>query len=109
MDTKSKMIPGPWKAQLSDNVGRGWEVIDKRSDNGDIIAAIDPDDILTELGHSNEKTAQAIASVPDLIEALEEIIEYPLNVEGYNSLDAVRLRFVDMQTIARAALAKAGA
>ena len=79
MDTKSKITPGPWIANFENR------------------------------GRTPNANAKAIASVPDLIKALEEIIEYPLNVEGYNSLDAVRLRFVAMKTIARAALAKAGA
>lgn len=48
------------------------------------------------------------ASAPEMLEALKEIAEVPLNVAGYNSIQAVRLRFVSMQTVARAALSKAG-
>lgn len=37
-------------------------------------------------------------------DALQQITAMPLNVENYNSLEAIRLRFVAMQTIARKAL-----
>ena len=39
-----------------------------------------------------------------LTAALEQIAAKPVNVDGYNSLSAVRMRFVAVQTIARNAL-----
>lgn len=47
---------------------------------------------------------RAELKIAALTAALQEIAVYPLNVEGYNSLGAIRLRFVAMQTKARSVL-----
>jgi hypothetical protein len=39
-----------------------------------------------------------------LIDALREIAAYPVNVDGYNSASAIRLRMVATQTMARNAI-----
>jgi hypothetical protein len=65
-----------------------------------------------QLADGNETQTAAIAKQRDeLLAALERVVATPVNVEGYNSHEAVRLRFVGLQSEARAAIArvKAGA
>lgn len=95
MDTKSKIT-------RKDAIERALIELDHAIENDNFVASNG------RVGDARRILKAASKADAQLIEALEEIIEYPLNVEGYNSLDAVRLRFVAMQGIARAALAKAG-
>lgn len=50
---------------------------------------------------------KAEARNAELLDALRTVAAYPVHVEGYNSVSAVRLRLVAVQTIAREAIAKA--
>jgi hypothetical protein len=53
-----------------------------------------------------EANARLIAAAPELLEALREIADRG-PVPGYGRADALRLRLIATQTIARAAIAKA--
>lgn len=62
-------------------------------------------------GHDIEGDAATLSDINNkltqhamLLAALRKIAAYPVNVHGYNSVSAVRLRFVAAQTIARAAI-----
>ena len=46
-----------------------WQVIDLESDNGDVIAVVDPDNILAEMGDSAEAYARLFANAPKLLAA----------------------------------------
>ena len=45
-----------------------------------------------------------VAEAPAMLAALQEIAEYPVNVDGYNSAEALRLRMVALQVVARRAI-----
>ena len=68
---QAKHMAGPWKLEYRDPCGAmpaGWLIIDPTSDNGDVIAQVNPDDILTDLGHDNKATAKLIAAAPELLD-----------------------------------------
>lgn len=50
--------------------------------------------------------ARLFAAAAGLVKALQQIAAYPVNVDGYNSPGAVKLRFAAVQVIARETLAK---
>jgi hypothetical protein len=73
MITKGKMTPGPWKVDEEIDFVDGCIAI---VDAGSVIAHVEywpheEDDELMEQGKAN---AQAIAAVPDMIEALQHIM-----------------------------------
>lgn len=79
-------------------------VVDADSDNGDIIAEIDPDGIFGELGRSQDGVGKAIAALPELIEALTWAESF---VSGFED-DEMQEGINGNLAMIRAALAKAG-
>lgn len=94
----SKFTPGPWRVR--DNQIESMAVPPDEYGNQPVVlslyGAMGGDDISAD--------ARLIAAAPALYVALEEISERGL-VEGYGSPNALRLRLVATQSIARAALA----
>lgn len=86
----TKHTAGPWTYQ--DRGGReGWLVVDPQSDNGDIIAQVDPDNIMEDLGYSNEANARLIAAAPELLSALVDLLDAcPASCEDRRLMDAQR-------------------
>ncbi len=103
----SKHSPGPWLAYNAQGgrIFKHWRIRGNCVRNDPPFAIIDSNGkLLPEYEVAN---ARLMAASPELLKALEEIAAYPLNVDGYASLEAVRMRFVAMQVIARAAIDKA--
>lgn len=97
---ETKFTKGPWRiSRAKPTKARGFDILAGYSKM--VAAAPAPNDLYQD---SAERTANArlIAAAPDLYAALEAI-EYQMGGET----DAVRKRFSDARTAARAALAKA--
>src|SRR5262245_60571247 len=62
-----------WLADYSADVG--WRVLDLESDNLDLIADVDPDNIATELGLDPSAYALLLAAARELARALLAIVE----------------------------------
>ena len=97
--TELKATPGPW----------AYDVTVAFSDRPDLPCVVDEYRLIVaqcwDDGHSDdecEANAHLIAAAPDLYEALDAL-EYQLGGET----DAVKRRFADVRSKARAALAKA--
>lgn len=69
--TKLKIPPGPWGVAESDGQ---YCVFATQTDNGDVVAIADPDNIAEELGQSAEAIANLIAAAPDMLVALRAMI-----------------------------------
>jgi hypothetical protein len=99
------ITPGPWQAEFRLSEGRdgAWVVVDVNSDNLDVLAIVDDENTRAELGQSAESNAIAIAAVPDLIEALQNIEANLGSTEDHPTE-----RWADSYRRAKQALAKAG-
>ena len=88
--------PGPWLKAVTGNVldGRGCKV-----------CTVDP--LPGMNNREKESNACLIASAPDMLSALEEIASRQISVHGYNSPSALLLRLASVQSLARAAIARA--
>ena len=56
-----------------------WRIIDKASDNSDVLALIDPDDVFPELGYSPEQYGKLMAASPEL---MDFVIQYLYSEHG---------------------------
>lgn len=73
----TKHTKGPWAYELRIPQGSAdgeWIVYDPQSDNGDVLAIIDPDCTREDLGESAEANAALFAAAPDLLAALVAIV-----------------------------------
>lgn len=108
---KTQHTPGPWTIDVWDYSHANPPRKELNVQSATLLLATvawdegkeNPFTVQNETAQAN---ARLIAAAPDLLEALQEIAERGL-VEGYNSADALRLRLVATQSIARAAIAKA--
>ena len=91
--------PGPWKAEGNGIFGQ---------DGIYIGAAYSPVSFGAKpLCAEALANACLIASAPDMLSALEEIASRQISVQGYNSPSALLLRLASVQSLARAAIARA--
>ena len=70
---RTPWTPGPWAAVNQPapySADTSWLIVDGTSDNGDVIAAIDPDDIRGDLDNAAEANAALIALAPEMAESL---------------------------------------
>jgi hypothetical protein len=89
---------GPWRYQPPLGEGDHAVLSEKITNFGNFYVAV------VHGGKQAEANARLIAAAPELLEALKDIANTPLEVEGYNSFNAVRGRFVSMKVRARAAI-----
>lgn len=97
-----KFTPGPWEAERNSSY---WEVRPHRKWNDDHIPYSIGDVCASEPGNPDgglqEANARLIAAAPDLLEALEDMLEdFGLNYMDFDAYDAVTSK-------AKAAIAKA--
>lgn len=64
---------GPYRAQMDESGESTWVIVDPNSDNGDILAVVDPDFTREELGESAEDNAKLMASSWTMYYKLEQV------------------------------------
>lgn len=62
--------PGPWMWQKRQNEDGRIVVFDPKSDNGDVLAEIDPEHTRADLDESAEANASLMAAAPKMLKAL---------------------------------------
>ena len=85
----------------------GWRVIDADSDNGDLIADVDPENIATDLGKDASAYALLLAAAPELARAGLALIRLAEAIDVTD--DEYEAAFDAVKDAIRAALRKAGA
>ena len=106
--TKPTHTPGPWIVDDKHiHCAKGLTLPYGQEPETDVIVEVNTDCHEGGILRGTDKAnLRLIASAPDLLAALKEIAERgPL--DGYGSVNALRLRLVATQSIARAAIAKA--
>jgi hypothetical protein len=103
----SKHTPIPWYLYKSYNDGKTYVLTEPHVRDTLFKGRIICDGYPDEQGHENMRLiVLAVNAHDELLAALKEIAERG-PVDGYGSADALRLRLVATQSIARAAIAKA--